>query len=155
MSYLSSCCISLHVRVCACVRAHMHALCPFPSFIWKWIHWVLFPLAMPYSIALVWPSWCRLIWKTYHSDICSNTICWVYIWSFAHSAVAASLKMGSYSWSGDWLTIHRLVCLFAFSSVVVIAPWFRPRKRKSPFFVYFLVWGQVSCKGEERKMLRV
>lgn len=94
-------------------------------------------------------------WKDYHSD----TFLWqsfvgCTLWPFPHSAISAS-KIGAYNWSGDWIWPFTNMFLW-FYTVVMIALWFRPRKRTSPPFSFtFLVWGQFFYTGEEREILHV
>lgn len=133
------CLIYLHViLVYKWVCASM--LYPFPSFTWKCIHWVLcvsFGHATWSSLGLAFMISPDLKDCITVICVCGDLICWLYIWSFPHTATAVFPKIGSYNWSGDWSLSFINMCLFEFYSVVVIALWFRPRKRKIlPFHVF-------------------
>lgn len=149
MSYLSSCCISLHTRyVCVC--------CTLPPFIWK--HFGSFPLAMPqYSVGLASTS---LFEGLCPSSSLWYSHCWVYFRSFASPALASPKVVTQLTNQGADFTIHPV------SRILLNRPlWLLDQERgDNPShlpsltlngYMYFLVWGQVSSKGEGREMLHV
>lgn len=142
MSYLSSCCISLHYRrVLACVRVCVSCVCcTLPSFIWKRIHWVLsssFGHATGYGLDLAFMVLPDLKDSITVVCFCGDLICWLY--PLTLSLLSGCLLRSAQLIRGLNLTVPQHMSLNP-SSVFRIALWFKPRKRKTPpFSFYFLV----------------